>query len=135
MFSGQYLFQDILNDFLVFLAITQSIRPSRPHNQVSQGHDLNDEIWHLIEACWAQDQTQRPTATEVVKRLQALPGCLVDQRPLDNWVTVLPSQALPKEFTHALSTLAPSVNGGSVGPTTPSKLSNLSQCSDEPYIK
>jgi hypothetical protein len=102
---------------------------------VSQDRGLNDEIWHLIEACRAQDQMQRLTATEIVKILQALPGCLVDQRPLDNWVTVLPSQALPKEFTHMPPTLAPSANNGSVGPTIPSKLSNLSQCSNEPYIK
>jgi hypothetical protein len=33
---------------------------------------FDDGVWALIEACWAQDPLDRPTAAEVVAILEAL---------------------------------------------------------------
>jgi hypothetical protein len=33
---------------------------------------FDDSVWALVESCWAQDPLDRPTAAEVVPRLEAL---------------------------------------------------------------
>jgi serine/threonine protein kinase len=108
MFSGEYPFQDISNDFQVIFAVQRGRRPSQPSTDLSRTRCLNDELWHIIEACWAKEPSERPTASEIAKRLRALPNRPVDRRPLDDWIISFPSQILPKELGHPFSTLTAS---------------------------
>lgn len=78
------------------MAIIESKRPARPSSHLSKTRGLNDGVWDLIEACWSQDPSQRPTAAEVVKQLQVLPNQPVDHRPTDDFRTNFPPQALYK---------------------------------------
>jgi hypothetical protein len=108
MFSGEYPFRDISNDFQVMFAVQNGIRPSRPSDTLSQSRGLTDKIWRLIEACWVKEPSERPTASRIVKRLRSLPS-RADQRPLDGWIISFPIQVLPKELEHPFSTLTASV--------------------------
>src|ERR1700683_1312962 len=106
MFSDQYPFPEISSDFQVMFAVKQGRRPSRPSHELSQTRGLNDEIWHIIEACWSQDPSKRPPASEIVEDLRNLPDRLPDQRPLNDFDKILPSQVLsiPNRPDHPFAT-------------------------------
>jgi len=110
MFSDRYPFPEISGDFQVMFAVMQGRRPSRPSHELSQTRGLNDEIWHIIEACWSQDPSKRPPASEIVEDLRNLPDRLPDQRPLNDFDKILPSQVLsiPNRPDHPFATLASS---------------------------
>jgi hypothetical protein len=108
MFSDQYPFPEISIDFQVMFAVKLGKRPSRPTHDLSLTRGLNDEIWHIIEACWDQDPSGRPSASKVVEYLRALPNKPSDHRPLNDFDKVLPSQVLSmhNRADHPFSTLA-----------------------------
>lgn len=45
----------------------------RPATEIATQHGLNDDLWNLIVDCWKMEHRERPTATTVVKRLEAIP--------------------------------------------------------------
>jgi hypothetical protein len=94
MFSGTYPFGDIKNDGTVIFAIQQGRRPSPPSHDLSRVRGWNDEILHLIEACWTEKPSERLSAGDIVERLRALPNRPVDERPLDTLNTSFASQVL-----------------------------------------
>jgi len=94
MFSDHRPFSDISVDFQVLFAVKQGRRPSRPTHKLSCIRGLNDEMWHIIEACWNQDPSERPSTTEVIKYLRELPNQPVDQRPLNDFDATFPSWLL-----------------------------------------
>jgi len=108
MFSDQYPFPDISVDFQVMFAVKQGKRPSRPSHEISRIRGLNDNIWHIIEACWTQDPSARPSATKVVEDLRNLPNRPDDRRPLNDFDKSLPSQMLSmhESADHPFATLA-----------------------------
>jgi len=110
MFSGQYPFPEISNDFQVMFAVKQGRRPWRPSHTLSQCRGLNDKIWHIIEACWSQDPGARPPASKVVEDLRKLPNRWPDQRLLNDLDKMLPSQMLSMSNRpdHPFATLASS---------------------------
>jgi hypothetical protein len=75
----------------VILGVVQGKRPARPLDVLSKARGLTDDVWDLIQACWSQDPAFRPTATQVVERVRALPNQPVDQRPLDGFNINFPS--------------------------------------------
>ena len=86
------------------MSVSQGMRPTQPLPDFSTKRGLSDDIWSLIEQCWAQNSTERPTATQVVERLRSLPERPTDRRPYDN-ITV-PSQVAYNKVNHPFSTLA-----------------------------
>lgn len=54
---------------------------------------MSDVVWLLVDACWAQDPMERPSANDIIERLlDELPYLSEDGRPLDEFDTGLPSQ-------------------------------------------
>lgn len=45
-------------------------RPPRPNNSESLG--ITDEIWELLELCWAEDASSRPKVSHVMRRLEGM---------------------------------------------------------------
>ncbi|KAK7037702.1 hypothetical protein VNI00_010928 [Paramarasmius palmivorus] len=63
-----YYEAEIPNDAAVIMAVLQGKRPSRPQDMVS------DEIWSLIDSCWAHDSHLRPAAEHLLTVLEANGG-------------------------------------------------------------
>jgi len=106
IFSGQVPFFENPHDIRVILGVMRGKRPTRPSHDLSKTRGFSDEIWDLVQACWAHDPIQRPTAEQVVERIRALPNLKNDQRPLDGFTFNFPSQALYNHPQHPFSTLA-----------------------------
>src|ERR1700683_4423239 len=75
LFSGHVPFYEKKGpDSVVLLSVLQGRRPVRPSHDLSTSRGLGDEVWNIVVTCWAQDPTKRPTAEQVVERLQVLPN-------------------------------------------------------------
>lgn len=86
MFSGDKPWLNFSKDMHVMVAVAKGRRPSRPTQDSSMVRGLNDEIWGIIESCWAQDPTDRPAAVQIVERILAsFPDHRFDERHLDNF--------------------------------------------------
>jgi len=77
LFSGKVPFEDVQLDELELL-LERGERPSLPTDDLSQRRGLSPEMEDIIRDCWAQEQTERPSADKVVERLQLLQP--VDER-------------------------------------------------------
>ena len=78
MFSGKSPYADV-SVYDLKLLLQRGERPSLPADDLSRRRGLGPEMKDLIQDCWTQEPTKRPSADEVVGRLQLLQ--LVDQRP------------------------------------------------------
>lgn len=107
MFFGNLPFHDVKDHYVTFM-VRSGQRPLRPSHDLSQIHGLNDEIWHLIEACWNQEASQRPPTSQIVEQLRALPDRPADQRPVDNFEISFPSRISRTELNRPFSTLVAS---------------------------
>ena len=78
-------------------------RPARPTEA-----PLDDSIWSLVEACWAQLPTDRPSATQIVQQLATFTRSRgdVDRRPVDDWDNPLEANPWPLAG-HPFSTYSP----------------------------
>jgi hypothetical protein len=108
MFSGEIPFYEDRSDMRVILGLIDGLRPSRPEGDSCRIRGLTDEVWNLIETCWAEDPSQRPTATQVVERLRKLPNQPPDERPIDDVSINFPPKALYNHTEHSFSALATS---------------------------
>lgn len=54
----------------VFQILDIVLRGMRPHRP--EVHGLTDDVWALIERCWAQDPKERPTIDKVVQELSRI---------------------------------------------------------------
>ena len=52
-------------------------RPAKPQPQSDIGHGFDDNLWKLVEECWSQEPSDRPTAATVFLRLGDVNGCPV----------------------------------------------------------
>lgn len=109
MFSGMFPFIHIQQDFRVMWAVQSGERPARPSNLLSRG--LTDKVWHIIEACWVQETSQRPTASQIAEQLRSLPDRPKDERPLDNFDILSPSQVPQRQLNLPFSTLTTNIDG------------------------
>lgn len=62
MYSGNIPFHDLKRDGQVIVLVSQGHRPTRP------GH-ISDGMWSLIQECWEQEPSGRPTSREIMDRL------------------------------------------------------------------
>lgn len=85
--------------------VTTGRRAPRPVTVISQARGLSDDMWNLIERCWATDPGARPTAAEILDMLPQI----VDTRPLytsDTFDVNLPSRLSHEQSNHPFSLLA-----------------------------
>jgi serine/threonine protein kinase len=82
MFSGRNPFYNLSNA-QVLVNVEKGNRPPRPLDDSSRLRGLSDEMWTLIETCWAQEPENRLGVEETVSRLEALAIPRDDDRPLD----------------------------------------------------
>jgi hypothetical protein len=109
MFSGMLPLQHMQHEHQVIWAIQNGEKPLRPSDKRSQARGLTNEVWHIIEACWVQEPSQRPTASRIVDQLQSLPHQPMDKRPFDNFNISFPSQVLQSQLNLPFSTLTTSI--------------------------
>jgi hypothetical protein len=107
MFSGNFPFYEIHQDHSVVVDVMEGKRPARPLHDLISTRGLSDELWNLIERCWAQNPSKRPTATEVVRQLRSLPNRPTDSRPFDESTIPGPSRVAYCEADHPFSALVP----------------------------
>jgi hypothetical protein len=105
MFSGNFPFHDIRNEFQLMIVVKRGGRPSRPTHSLCQSRGLTDGMWKLIEDCWADHPQKRPSAAEVVPRIRTLCDPQVDGRPWDTFPLLLSPQLLRSKSEHPLAAL------------------------------
>lgn len=113
MFSNTVPFHQINQELRVVMSVLKGARPARPSHALSIKRGLDDEVWRVIEACWAQKPSERPTAARVVEQFQSLPNRPSDQRPFDGPPPLTPSQVVYQKIDHPFAALAPSNEDGS----------------------
>ncbi|KAJ7588214.1 kinase-like domain-containing protein [Mycena floridula] len=64
IFAGKVPFFEVHNDMAVALKVLDRRRPIRPETP-----HVEDDMWNLVQDCWKQDPSERPTAAEIVRRL------------------------------------------------------------------
>jgi hypothetical protein len=106
MFSGKIPFEDVELHELPLLLQTEE-RPSLPADDLSRRRGLSAEMEHLIQDCWTQDPTKRPSADTVVERLKLLPNRLVDERPVNSIGTPFFMQLLSNQIDNPFAVLRP----------------------------
>ena len=79
IFSGDIPFKDVSCwSSLRRNVVKNAMRPAKPQPQGDIGREFDDKLWSLIEECWAQEPSNRPTAETVSLRLGGVNGCLVN---------------------------------------------------------
>ena len=105
MFSGKLPFEGV-ELYELPLLLQSGERPSLPADDLSQCRGLSAEMEDLIQDCWAQDSTKRPSADEVVKRLKLLPNRPVDDhRPVNEIGTSFFMQLLGNQVDNPFAVL------------------------------
>jgi hypothetical protein len=66
------------------VAVTKGRRPSRPSHDHGMIHGL-DNLWTLIEACWATHPANRLTASRIVEAIRSWPDHSADRRAPQQW--------------------------------------------------
>ncbi|KAJ7176728.1 kinase-like domain-containing protein [Mycena filopes] len=61
-------FHEEQNNMAVLLRVLEGARPSQPVSCMDSPY--LDNLWQLIESCWQQKPQDRPTAVQIVQRLQ-----------------------------------------------------------------
>ena len=72
------------------VTIQQGRRPSRPSHDLGRIRGMSDALWDLVTACWCPEPSERPSASQVVKAIRAMPDRQVDHRPCDCFESHLP---------------------------------------------
>jgi serine/threonine protein kinase len=105
IFSGRLPFHEITNDYRMMVAVREGKRPSRPSDSRCRIRGLDNEIWTIVQACWAQDPNCRPTAHQIVQQLRSSPTRVVDERPVDHCDPSFPLRTLYSQAEHPFSAL------------------------------
>lgn len=77
--TGKTPMSHIPSKSALILAVVQNKRPAREPLEF-QGRDFTG-LWEIAESCWQEDPELRPSASEVVRRLDAMRGLEWDQPP------------------------------------------------------
>lgn len=64
IYTGKPPFQTIKHDSAVIFRVIRGERPERP-----TGVDLDDNLWDLVDRCWAQSAEDRPSMDTVIDSL------------------------------------------------------------------
>lgn len=70
LFTGEVPFYYISQDDSVAVKVMRGGLPERPEDKETAARGFNDEMWALMEECWAMDPKARPTASGILSRLQ-----------------------------------------------------------------
>jgi hypothetical protein len=70
--TGQRPFRSIPDGLSVYDLVEQGIRPERP--DASSRISMPDNIWHIVQKCWKQEASERPSFGDVVADLQTSEG-------------------------------------------------------------
>jgi serine/threonine protein kinase len=105
MFSGKVPFEDV-EIYDLKLLLHRGDRPSLPADQLSRRRGLSAKMEDIIRDCWAQDPAKRPSAHEVVERLQLLRNHQDDLRPLNKIGTSFFTQLLRDQVDNPLAVLS-----------------------------
>lgn len=85
VFTDRVPFHEISSDWTAYEKYKDGQRPDRPpHPSLTWG--LTDELWDIIQRCWAQNPEDRPPMAEVVTELtgvQRLREMQPAPRPID----------------------------------------------------
>ena len=64
-------------------------RPAKPQPQANIDHGFDDKLWSLIEECWSQEPSDRPTAATVSLRLGDVNCCPIKPAGMYNEIADL----------------------------------------------
>ena len=106
MFSCEIPFCDILVDARIIVSVLAEKRPTWPSDNSSRVRGLSYEMRALVETCWDQKPTNRPTATQIVQQLRVLASGRPDQRQQDDFSLNHPPQTLSNLAEHPFATLS-----------------------------
>ena len=74
IFSGDSPFKDISWWLSLRSNVKPANRPAKPRPQIAIDRGLDDKLWSLIEDCWSQEPSDRPTAEMSSLRLRDVNG-------------------------------------------------------------
>lgn len=63
-------FSDVERDGSVILRVMRGERPHRP--RAGKGRSPSDDLWAIIERCWAQKYLERPSVPEVLNMMKII---------------------------------------------------------------
>ena len=106
MFSCEIPFCDILVDARIIVSVLAEKRPTWPSDNSSRVRGLSYEMRALVETCWDQKPTNRPTATQIVQQLRVLASGRPDRRQQDDFSLNHPPQTLSNLAEHPFATLS-----------------------------
>ena len=104
MFSGKIPFEGV-ELYELPLLLEGGERPCLPADDLSRHRGLSAEMEDLIQDCWTQDPTKRPSADTVVERLKLLPNRPVDQRRVNDIGTSFFMQLLGSQVDNPFTVL------------------------------
>lgn len=67
--SGEHPYRKISSESAIPDQVSKGLRPKKEEYRLSKQHE---SIWDILELCWVQDPTQRPTISSVFQRLSRL---------------------------------------------------------------
>ena len=106
MFSCKIPFYGISADPQIIYKVLEGERPTWPSDNSSSVRGLSDEMRALVETCWDQKPTNRPTATQIVQQLRVLASGRPDRRQQDDFSLNHPPQTLSNLAEHPFATLS-----------------------------
>ncbi|KAJ3572232.1 hypothetical protein NP233_g3214 [Leucocoprinus birnbaumii] len=71
--TGRIPYHEFLREPIVLRKIVGGVSPTKPSIAEMEALELTEEVWNLIEECWAIDPADRPTIEIVLQRLKAIP--------------------------------------------------------------
>lgn len=82
IFTGQVPYYEFPRDLTVLSKVNRGIRPTRPGHETAP--ELTDHIWAIMQNCWSEAPSDRPTVDEVVERLLGAASLLM-------WLQTVPA--------------------------------------------
>lgn len=67
MYTGELPYFKLTDNQIIYAVTFRGSRPTLPEDDQTRG--LNDKIWNLLEDCWEEDPSERPTITQAMDRL------------------------------------------------------------------
>lgn len=56
----------------VYMALMSGDRPSRPFSGLLVQRGLTDDVWQLMNECWKENPSERPSVLDVSKALEGI---------------------------------------------------------------
>ncbi|KXN82740.1 Ephrin type-A receptor 2 [Leucoagaricus sp. SymC.cos] len=115
VFTGHVPFYEVFRDQTVILKINRGERPSRPDREVFLKSGMTEGIWQLMQDCWSTEPANRPTASEILNRLNTIRKTTRKSRavstrtPPSGRSTPTQGQRIPPSLQRSASSLSPNL--------------------------